>query len=158
RSRRVRAVGPACSAASTTVRPQGYRAPWRNPVCSLVDSTARSSTLIRQPKCMKAIDDRSTDTPRRSNPEPVMSAPVQSVSASREVVDAAIDAYVRRREECADVHGAYQRWLGAEKGDYMLASSAYLAALDREEIAANVYADAMRRLTDECTDGPLAEP
>src|SRR5262249_1486187 len=100
----------------------------------------------------------STNTPRRSNPESAMSTPVQPVSASREVVDAAIDAYVRWREECADAHEAYQRWLSAEKADHMLASSAYLAALDREEIAANAYADAMRRRSDEGIAGQFAAP
>ena len=37
-------------------------------------------------------------------------------------------------------------------------SCAYIAALDREETAASVYGEAMRRLGDEFVDGPLAEP
>jgi hypothetical protein len=75
-----------------------------------------------------------------------------------DVVDAAVDGYVRWREECAGVREAYRRWSSAGKADWMLAGCAYIAALDREEIAATVYADAMRRLGDECVDVWRAEP
>ena len=87
-----------------------------------------------------------------------MSVRVEPVSPHHEVVDAALDAYVGWREECADTREAYRRWSSAAKPDRMLASCAYLAALDREEAAARVYADAMRRLGDEFVNGPLAEP
>jgi len=80
------------------------------------------------------------------------------VSPLPAVVDAAIDAYVSWREECADASEAYHRWSSAAKADRMLASCAYFAALDREEIAASVYAGAMRRLGDECVGGPRAAP
>lgn len=87
-----------------------------------------------------------------------MSIPVELfVSPLPEVVDAAIEAYVSWREECADVRDTYRRWSCAPKADRMLASSAYIAALDREEIAAIVYAEAMRRLSAECADTPLPE-
>jgi hypothetical protein len=87
-----------------------------------------------------------------------MSAQVEPVAAAREVVDVAIDSYVAWREECDEVRDAFKRWSMAPKADQALASVAYLAALDREEVAADVYADAMQRLGDAFVDGPLAEP
>lgn len=83
---------------------------------------------------------------------------VEPLSPLHDIVDAAIDAYVRWREECASARDAYDRWSSAAKADRVLASCAYIAALDREESAASVYADAMKRLGDEFVDGPLAEP
>jgi len=83
---------------------------------------------------------------------------IPSEAASPRVVDAAIEAYVHWREECADVREAYRRWSGAGRGDRMLASGAYIAALDREEIAARVYAEAIRQLGAECVDAPRVEP
>ena len=87
-----------------------------------------------------------------------MSIGVERVPPHADVVDDAVDAYVRWREECAGAREAYHRWSSAETADRMLASCAYMAALDREEIAANVYAEAMRRLRDECFDTWRAEP
>ena len=87
-----------------------------------------------------------------------MSIRVATASPLHTVVDAAVDAYVSWREACAEAREAYGRWESALKADRMLASCAYLAALDREEIAAHVYAAAMKRLGDEFADGPLAEP
>jgi hypothetical protein len=83
---------------------------------------------------------------------------VEPASPRPDVVDAAIDAYVRWREECTDARNAYRSWLNGAQPDRMLASAAYLAAIDREEAAANVYAEAVRRLADECVDDPLLEP
>jgi hypothetical protein len=87
-----------------------------------------------------------------------MSISVESATPQADVVDDAVDAYVRWREECAGAGEAYHRWSGAEKADRMLAYCAYTAALDREEAAASVYAEAMRRLGDECVDAWRAEP
>ena len=87
-----------------------------------------------------------------------MSIGVEPVSPQADVVDDAVDAYVRWREECAGAREAYRRWSSAEKADRRLACCAYTAALDREEIAACVYADAMSRLTDACFDTWRAEP
>ena len=87
-----------------------------------------------------------------------MSVPGQRVSSLPEVVDDAIEAYVSWREACGDARDAYGRWSEAAKPERMLASCAYVAALDREEAAAGVYAEAMKRLGDEFADGPLAEP
>lgn len=87
-----------------------------------------------------------------------MTIGVPPVSPHADVVDDAVEAYVRWREECAGAHEAYARWSSAEKADRLLASCAYMAALDREETAASVYADAMRRLSDECLDTWQGEP
>ena len=62
------------------------------------------------------------------------------------MVDEAMDGYVEWREECARVWDAYHRWLSAVRADAALASRAYLAALDREERAAEVYAGLISRL------------
>jgi len=66
------------------------------------------------------------------------------------VVDAAIEAYVCWREACTAARDAYRRWSSADTADRSLASAAYLAALDREEIAADAYAQAIGQLGDEC--------
>jgi hypothetical protein len=67
----------------------------------------------------------------------------------RRILDQATDAYVEWREECAGVRDAYQRWLNAVRPDAALAFGAYMAALDREERASQVYAGLVGRL------GPL---
>ena len=59
----------------------------------------------------------------------------------RQLVDAAIDAYVDWREECAGVWDAYERWVHAPDIDAAGAFVAYRAALDREESASHAYAD-----------------
>jgi hypothetical protein len=87
-----------------------------------------------------------------------MSVRVEPFSSQADVVDAAVEAYVHWREECADAGHAYLRWESAVKGDRVLAFAAYTAALDREETAASFYAAAMRRLGDECFDAWRAEP
>jgi hypothetical protein len=61
------------------------------------------------------------------------------------LVDALIGHYVSWREECAAVASSYENWNRAESGDEALAVSAYVAALDREELAAASY----QRLTAE---------
>jgi hypothetical protein len=63
------------------------------------------------------------------------------------LVDEAIDAYVDWREERASVWDAYARWTGTPVADCPLAFSAYRAALDREERAAQVYAELMTRVS-----------
>jgi hypothetical protein len=87
-----------------------------------------------------------------------MSIGVEHVSVQADAVDYAVDAYVRWREECAGAREAYRRWSSAPTADRMLACCAYIAALDREETAARVYAYAMRRLSDVCWDTWRAEP
>ena len=55
------------------------------------------------------------------------------------LVDALIGHYVSWREECAAVASSYENWNHAESGDEALAFSEYVAALDREELAAASY-------------------
>ena len=63
------------------------------------------------------------------------------------LIDALIQHYVSWREECAAVASSYENWSRAERDDRALAFSAYVAALDREELAAESY----RRLIAEIT-------
>jgi hypothetical protein len=52
------------------------------------------------------------------------------------LVDALIAAYVSWREECSSVALSYAAWQASERWDKSVAFSAYVAALDREEAAA----------------------
>lgn len=56
-----------------------------------------------------------------------------------QLVDTMIEHYVDWREECATVALSYQHWSRAQRRDKALAFSAYVAALDREELAAARY-------------------
>jgi hypothetical protein len=77
----------------------------------------------------------------------------------RTVLDEAMDAYVDWREECIAVSDAYAGWTAAEATDAELAFAVYVAALDREERASQVYGSTIRRVRDLVTaDGePEAE-
>jgi len=59
----------------------------------------------------------------------------------RRAVDELLGLYVSWREECGAVERCYEDWVAAGRGDDALAYAAYLAALDREEHAARIYAD-----------------
>jgi hypothetical protein len=63
----------------------------------------------------------------------------------KRLLDEAVDAYVDWREASAGVWDAYQRWARAAVADTALAFVAYRAAVDREERASDIYADAMTR-------------
>jgi hypothetical protein len=68
------------------------------------------------------------------------------------VIDEFVECYVAWREECEAVRIAYRRWLGAEPLDHPLAYASYVAALDREERAADSFAaqvELARRSADE---------
>jgi hypothetical protein len=69
----------------------------------------------------------------------------------RNTVDLAVDAYVSWCEECRAVRNAYLAWTHAPAAEAAVAFDAYEAALDREEVAADVYAELMSRV------GHLAE-
>jgi len=64
----------------------------------------------------------------------------------RDTTELAFDAYLSWREECIAVRTAYLAWRGARAAEAALAFDAYEAALDREEVAAEVYAALMRRV------------
>ncbi len=70
-----------------------------------------------------------------------MSAPVPA-----HVVDRLIELYCDWRSECWEVRSAYERFTAATADDRALAYAAYRAALDREESAADVYAEQMTRV------------
>jgi hypothetical protein len=57
------------------------------------------------------------------------------------LLDAAHDAYTDWVEESWAVERLYARWSDAARDDRALAFAAYAAALEREERAAQVYAD-----------------
>jgi len=70
-----------------------------------------------------------------------------------ELVGEAVDAYLDWRDECDAVSAASDLWCHAPAADARTAASAYLAALDREEHAANVYAHAITRIAAAPDDG-----
>jgi hypothetical protein len=57
----------------------------------------------------------------------------------RNTIDAVVDEYVRWREACLAVRGAYDSWAIARPSERRLAHAAYVGALDREEEAAANY-------------------
>ncbi len=56
------------------------------------------------------------------------------------------DAYADWREETARVRATYAQWSEATAADQAWASTAYVAALDREEAAADRYARVAARV------------
>ena len=73
--------------------------------------------------------------------------------AQRLIVDDAVLAYVEWREESSDVWDSYRRWRAAPSEDAGWAHAAHVAALDREQAAANAYAESIRRVGDLLKDG-----
>ena len=63
----------------------------------------------------------------------------------KRVVDKLIDAYVSWREACLRVSDAYGSWAGETGPGATSAFGWYVAALDQEERAADVYAALVRR-------------
>ena len=55
-------------------------------------------------------------------------------------IDVLLEDYVSWREECVAVWSAYQRWADADRARRVPAYAEYAAALDREELAARIYA------------------
>jgi hypothetical protein len=58
-----------------------------------------------------------------------------------ELVDELIELYCDWRSECWSVRSAYAQFSAATADERPLAYAAYRAALDREEAAADVYAE-----------------
>jgi hypothetical protein len=65
-------------------------------------------------------------------------------ASKRALVDVLVESYVRWREECLAVRLAYRFWADCERGERRLAYAGYVAALDREDHAACVYAEEIR--------------
>jgi hypothetical protein len=81
--------------------------------------------------------------------------------AESRLVDRMISAYVDWKEACRLVHDAYRSWAGATGTRARLEFWRYMAALDAEESAAEVYARLVRRVGQATTwndelSGPLA--
>jgi hypothetical protein len=64
----------------------------------------------------------------------------------KRLVDRLIDAYVSWREACLRVSDAYGSWTSETGLGAASAFRRYMAALDREERAAEVYAGLVRRV------------
>jgi hypothetical protein len=62
------------------------------------------------------------------------------------LVDMLVEAYVDWREACARVNDTYSDWISGTVLGYRLACARYVAALDAEQHAADVYAGLVRRL------------
>jgi hypothetical protein len=62
------------------------------------------------------------------------------------LVDRLIELYCHWRTECWEVRSAYERFTSSTGEDRALSYDAYLAALDREESAAGVYAEQTTRV------------
>jgi hypothetical protein len=65
--------------------------------------------------------------------------------SQKRLVDGLIDAYVSWREACLRVSDAYGSWATERGQGATSAFGRYMAALDREERAAEVYAELVRR-------------
>jgi hypothetical protein len=67
-------------------------------------------------------------------------------SQRRRLVDEAMDAYAGWRDQCSAVELAYSHWAEAGGNEAEVRHTAYSAALDREERAAERYGRLMRRV------------
>ncbi|MEA2161740.1 MAG: hypothetical protein QOD66_4120 [Solirubrobacteraceae bacterium] len=66
--------------------------------------------------------------------------------SQKRLVDGLIEAYVSWREACLQVKDAYVSWASETGLGATSAFGRYMAALDREERAAEVYARLVRRV------------
>jgi len=71
-----------------------------------------------------------------------------SAHVAAELVDRLMQLYCAWRQECWEVRAAYDQFTAAPGGERALAYAAYRAALDREESAANEYAQQVMRVAD----------
>ena len=65
--------------------------------------------------------------------------------SQKRLVDGVIDAYVTWREACLRVSDAYTVWASGASRDATSAFGVYMATLDQEEQAAEVYAGLIRQ-------------
>jgi hypothetical protein len=79
---------------------------------------------------------------------PMTIAAGTEMTLDRWAVDELLESYVVWREECNAVGVAYQHWNGSEtRAERWLAHAGYVAALDREELAARTYANQVKRFS-----------
>jgi hypothetical protein len=65
---------------------------------------------------------------------------------ARSALDELLERYVSWHEGCEAVRAAYKRWAGSTRAERRLSYAVYLAALDREQLAASTYADHLQRV------------
>ena len=75
-----------------------------------------------------------------------------TVDVAPEIVDRLMEFYCDWREQCLEVHGAYERFKVAAPAGRDLAFAAYDAALSREEGTCELDAEQIRRATARCSD------
>jgi hypothetical protein len=73
---------------------------------------------------------------------------IKNRAGQRQMVDAAVDAYLDWREDCTLLDAAYSGWTGSSKADRARTFDAYQRALEREESSANVYAEMIGKMAD----------
>ncbi len=69
-----------------------------------------------------------------------------SAQVPSELIDRLIELYCDWRSQCWNVRAAYAQFTAATADDRAVAYAAYLAALDREESAADLYAEQVARV------------
>jgi hypothetical protein len=65
---------------------------------------------------------------------------------ARSAIDELLERYVSWLEECQAVRVAYRRWADSRRGERRESYAVYLAALDREQVAASTYARHIERV------------
>lgn len=70
-----------------------------------------------------------------------------SANVPSELIDRLIERYCDWRSQCWNVRAAYAQFTAATADDRAVAHAAYLEALDREELAADIYAQQLARVT-----------
>jgi hypothetical protein len=77
-----------------------------------------------------------------------VSVPFETTVRHDYVLDEMIDAYVDWRERSRGVWQAYHHWLKAPAEDGLLRFAAYLAELDQEQRACDVYQATIARIVE----------
>ena len=62
------------------------------------------------------------------------------------LTNAFLESWVSWRESCEDVRSTCRSWSDGARSQRALAFADYRAALDREQVAAGIHADAARRI------------
>lgn len=65
--------------------------------------------------------------------------------SQKRLLDGLVEAYVNWREACLRVSDAYASWVSGAGVDAKSAFARYMAALDHEERAAEIYASLVHR-------------
>jgi hypothetical protein len=120
---------------------------WRS-ACTDVESASHSWAAAPEARAEPAYNVYAAALDREQAAAQVYAELTRTVgrhARRREALDAAFDAYLDWRDQCDAVHGAYAQWKRSRDTDQAQAFSAYERALDREEFAAEIYAETMTR-------------